>query len=45
MIGTDPIGIAACMADESRVGVPASFHLGRTRIIPTPIATRPEAET
>lgn len=44
MNGTDHIGIAARKADESRVGVPASFYLGRARI-PTPITTRPEAET
>jgi len=42
---TIDIGIAAWVADESRVRVPASYYLARPRV-PTPmISTRPEAET
>ena len=41
---TDYNGIAAWMAGDSRVDVIASYYAARTRI-PTPISTRPEAET
>lgn len=44
MNGTNDIGIAAWMADRRRVCVSASYFLGRPQI-PTPISTRPEAET